>query len=89
MHVVVNASSSPVYKKYRIASLLCTFETPIIYAAVLYMYDTLYAILNNCETPLMSELISSLCLKLYSLNIAITHAQKRLLGLSEFVILLH
>ena len=35
----------------------------------------------------MSELIPFLCLKLYSLNFAIAHAQKRLLGLSEFVIL--
>ena len=29
----------------------------------------------------------SMPLKLYSLNFAIAHAQKRLLGLSEFVIL--
>ena len=35
---------------------------------------------------LMSELIPFLCLKLYSLNFAIAHAQW-LLGLSEFVIL--
>ena len=35
----------------------------------------------------MFELCSSLCLKLYSLNFAIAHAQKRLLCLSEFVIL--
>ena len=34
----------------------------------------------------MSELIPFLCLKLYSLNFAIAHAQW-LLGLSEFVIL--
>ena len=34
----------------------------------------------------MSELIPFLCLKLYSLNFAIAHAPKRLLGLSEFVI---
>ena len=33
------------------------------------------------------ELCSLLCLKLYSLNFAIAHAQKRLLCLSEFVIL--
>ena len=35
----------------------------------------------------MSELIPFLCLKLYSLNFAIAHGQKRLIGLSEFVIL--
>ena len=35
----------------------------------------------------MFELIPFLCLKLYSLNFAIAHAQKRLLGLSDFVIL--
>ena len=35
----------------------------------------------------MFELCSLLCLKLYSLNFAIAHAQKRLLCLSEFVIL--
>ena len=35
----------------------------------------------------MSELIPFLCLKLYSLNFAIAHAQW-LLGLSEFVILM-
>ena len=29
-----------------------------------------------CLTFLMSEICSSLCLKLYSLNFAITHAQK-------------
>ena len=45
------------------------------------------------ETPpknlslLMFELCSLLCLMLYSLNFAIVHAQKRLLSLSEFVIL--
>ena len=33
------------------------------------------------------ESIPFLCLKLYSLNFAIAHAQKRLLCLSEFVIL--
>ena len=36
---------------------------------------------------LMSELIPFLCLKLYLLNFTIAHAQKRLLCLSEFVIL--
>ena len=35
----------------------------------------------------MFELCSVLCLKHYSLNFAIVHAQKRLLCLSEFVIL--
>ena len=35
----------------------------------------------------MFELCSLLCLKLYSLNFAIAHAPKRLLCLSEFVIL--
>ena len=29
MHVLVNTSSLPVYKKYRIASLLCIFETSL------------------------------------------------------------
>ena len=99
----------------------------LIYAAVLYMCDSLYTIilnksknatlqysifcekvldekyllkLNNVfqisskrfvETPpiclLMSELFSLLCIKLYSLNYASVHVQKRLLRLSEFVIL--
>ena len=36
---------------------------------------------------LMSELIPFLCLKLYSLNFAIAHAQTIVLFLSEFVIL--
>ena len=35
----------------------------------------------------MFELCSLVCLKLYSLNFVIAHAQKRLLCLSEFVIL--
>ena len=35
----------------------------------------------------MSEFIPFLCLKLYSLDFAIAHAQKILLFLSEFVIL--
>ena len=30
MHVVVNMSSLPVYKKYRISSLLCIFETSVM-----------------------------------------------------------
>ena len=30
MHMVVNTSPSPVYKKYRITSLLCIFETIIV-----------------------------------------------------------
>ena len=30
MHVVVNTSSLLVYRKYRIASLLCIFETLIV-----------------------------------------------------------
>ena len=30
MHVVVNTSSLPVYKKYRIVSFLCIFETSVI-----------------------------------------------------------
>ena len=36
---------------------------------------------------LMSELITFLCLKLSLLNFAIAHGQKRLLCLSEFVII--
>ena len=36
---------------------------------------------------LMSELCSFLCFKLLSLNFAIAHAQKRLLCLSELVII--
>ena len=39
------------------------------------------------SSRLMSEFLPFLILKLYSLNFAIAHAQKRLLGLSEFVIL--
>ena len=35
----------------------------------------------------MYDLIPFLCLKLFTLNFAIAHAQKRLLDLSEFVIL--
>ena len=31
MHVVVNTSYLPVYKKYRIALLLCIFETSVVY----------------------------------------------------------
>ena len=30
MHMVVNTSPLPVYKKYRITSLLCIFETIIV-----------------------------------------------------------
>ena len=38
MRVVVNTSSLPVYKKYRIASLLCIFETSVylVYFFLLY-----------------------------------------------------
>ena len=39
MQVVVNMSSLPVYKKYRIASILCIFET------------TLYIMVNSSEDP--------------------------------------
>ena len=35
MHVAVNRSSLPVYKKYRIASLLCIFETSVSNSLVL------------------------------------------------------
>ena len=37
----------------------------------------------------MSGLIPFLCLKLYSLNFAIAHAQKRLLGLLFVILVLH
>ena len=42
MHVVVNTSSLPIHKKYRIASLLCIFETlakcPNIYGIHMHVY---------------------------------------------------
>ena len=37
MHVVVNTSSLPVYKKYRIAQLLCIFETLKIELNLMYL----------------------------------------------------
>ena len=67
------------------------------------MYDTLYATLNKSENATLqyfifcekvlgkvfikAKLYSFLRLKLYSLNFAIAHAQKRLLCSSEIVIL--
>ena len=55
----------------------------------LLKHDIQQAIRRNSTnlSLLMSELCPFLCLKLYSLNFAIAHAQKRLLCLSEFVIL--
>ena len=39
-------------------------------------------------SPLVSEICSILCFKVHSLNFAIAHAQKRLLRLSELVIIM-
>ena len=73
----------------------------MLHYSILYLDEKYLLKLNNVfktssklfvEVPpfffrLISELIPCLCLKLYSLNIAIAHAQKRLLCLSIFVIL--
>ena len=43
MRVVVNSHALPIYKKNRIASLLCIFETTIevvVEVYTLYSYDT-------------------------------------------------
>ena len=47
MRVAVNSHDLLVYKKNRIASLLCIFETTI-YALNTGIYYTLYAFMNHC-----------------------------------------
>ena len=44
---------------------------------------------TNNLSPLVSEICSILCFKVYSLNFAIAHAQKRLFSLSELVIIMY
>ena len=47
MHVAVNSHALPIYKKNRIASLLCIFETTIVYST--YLWRLLITFANRLE----------------------------------------
>ena len=47
MHVAVNSHALPIYKKNRIASLLCIFEKTIVYST--YLWRLLITFANRLE----------------------------------------
>ena len=61
MHVAVNSHALPVYKKNRIASLLCIFETTILESYLLSLFFFFFFNRANLVASLENNLFWKTC----------------------------